>query len=100
MGDGANRSADRTGPIVACERKLEAGSLVDEQRRRTRPVSAGRHRASEIGMGVSCSGSGERRWRTELELGGGKSLDDHHGAATLGTEPQRVQFLGWRGFWF
>jgi hypothetical protein len=67
---------------------------------RTTVAGDGKHRGSEILIGVSCSGSDERRWRTELELGGGKSLDDHHGAATLGTEPQRVQFLGWRGFWF
>ena len=44
-------------------------------------------------MGVSCSGSGGKRWRTELELDCRQSLDDHHGAATLGTEPKRVQFL-------
>jgi hypothetical protein len=32
---------------------------MDRQRKRTRPVGAGRHRANEIGMGVSCRGSGE-----------------------------------------
>ena len=67
---------------------------------RTTPAGDGKHRGSEIVIGVSCSGSGAKRWRTELELGCGKSLDNHHGAATLGTEPKRVQFLGWRGFWF
>ncbi len=67
---------------------------------RTTAAGDGKHRGSEIVIGVSCRGSGEKRWRTELELGGGKSLDDHHGAATLGTEPKWVQLLGWRGFWF
>jgi hypothetical protein len=67
---------------------------------RTSAAGDGKHRGSEIVIGVSCSGSGAKRWRTELELGGGKSLDDHHGAATLGTEPKPGQLLGWRGFWF
>ena len=73
---------------------------MDEQRKHTSPVGAGRHRASEIGKGVSCSGSGAKRWTTELDLRCSESLDDHHGAATLGTEPKRVQLLGLRGFWF
>ena len=40
-------------------------------------------------MVVSCGGSGETRWRTELQLGRGESLDDCHGIATSGTEPER-----------
>jgi len=43
----------------------------------------------ELGMVVSCGGSGEKGWRAELELGGAKPLDDHHGPATVGTEPKR-----------
>src|SRR5271169_2237544 len=36
-------------------------------------------------------GSGNRAWRrTELDLGSRKSLDDHHGAATVGTKPKRA----------
>ena len=54
------------------------------------------NRASEIGMGVSCRGSGEPGWRTKLELGRSKSFDDHHGAATFGTAPKRGRFLGRR----
>ena len=100
IGDGANRIAGGLGSMVVCARKLEARSLVDGQRKRTRPVGVGRHRASENGIGVSCSGSDEKRWGTELELGSGQSLEDHHGAATLGTEPKRIRLLGWRGFWF
>jgi hypothetical protein len=50
----------------------------------------------EIVVGVSCSGSGAKRWRTELELGSRKSLEDHHGAATFGTAPQRARFVGSR----
>jgi len=48
----------------------------------------------ELRMVVSCGGSGERRWRTELELGCRKSLDDHHRPTTLGTGPKRVGLLG------
>ena len=53
----------------------------------------------ELGKVVSCGGSGEKGWRAELELGGGKSLDDHHGPATVGTEPKRSGFLGGGCFW-
>ena len=35
-----------------------------------------------------------------MELGSSKSLEDHHGAATFGTEPKWVRRLGWGGFWF
>ncbi len=54
---------------------------------------------SEIGMVVSCGESGERRWRAEWNLGSRKSLDDHHPAATFGTEPKWAGFLGGGGFW-
>jgi hypothetical protein len=84
IGDGANRSAGGLGSIVVCERKLEARSLMDGQGKRTRPVGVGRHRASEIGVGVSCRDPGEPGRRAKLELGRGKSLDDHHGSAHLG----------------
>jgi hypothetical protein len=57
----------------------------------------------EFGTVVSCGGCGEQGWRAELELGGRKSLDDHHGPATVGTEPKRFGFLGrgcfWLGLW-
>jgi hypothetical protein len=53
-----------------------------------------------LGFVVSCGGSGEKGWRTELELGSRKSLDDRHGAATFGTEPKRGRFLGKGGLGF
>jgi len=56
------------------------------------------HRVKEMVIVDSCSGSGGKGWRTELELGSGKSLDDHHGAAAFGTEPKWARFLGRRGF--
>ena len=68
IGDAASRRTVGLGSIVVCDRTLEARSLVDGQQKRTRPVGAGRHRASEIGREVSCGGSGAKRWRTELEL--------------------------------
>ena len=55
---------------------------------------------SEIEIVVSCGDSGGKGWRTELDLGSGKSLDDHHLSATLGTEPKWARFLGRGGFWF
>ena len=54
----------------------------------------------ELGIAVSCGGSGEKGWSTKLELGSGKSLDHHHGTATLGTEPKRVGWLNQGGLWF
>ena len=60
---------------------------------RTAPAGGGRHPLREIVMGNSCSGSDARRRKTKLELGSSKSLDDHHGAATLGTAPKRARFL-------
>jgi len=59
-----------------------------------------RHRIREIGMVVSCGDSGERGWRTELNLGSRKSLDDHHAAAAFGTEPKWARFQGRRGLRF
>jgi len=100
IGAGANRSADGPGSIVVLRAKARSQELGIGQPGRTTPAGDGKHRRIEIVIGVSCSGSDEKRWRTELELGSGKSLDDHHGAATSGTEPKRVQLLGWRGFWF
>ena len=55
---------------------------------------------SEIGIVLSCGDTGERGWRAELDLGSGKSLDDHHLSATFGTEPKWTGFLGRGGFWF
>ena len=60
---------------------------------RTTDAGDGRHLGSEMAIGVSCSGSDKKWWRTELELGSRESLDDHHGTATLGTEPKGARFL-------
>ena len=76
--------------------KIPSQELGVGRQGRTTPAGDTKHRGSEIVIGVSCSGSGEIRWRTELELGSRKSLDDHHGAATLGTAPKRARFLGSR----
>jgi hypothetical protein len=62
------------------------GPLVWGQAGRTTPAGGEGPRVGELGAVVSCGGSGEKGWRAELELGGGKSLDDHHGPATVGTE--------------
>ena len=35
-----------------------------------------------------------------MDLGSRKSLDEHHAAATFGTEPKWARFLGRGGFWF
>ena len=49
---------------------------------------------------VSCGDSGDRRRRTELDLGRRKSLDDHHVAATFGTATKRAGLLGGGCCWF
>ena len=41
------------------------------------------------------SGNAGLRWRTELDLNGGKSLDQDHGAATQRAGPERSG-LAWR----
>ena len=66
----------------------------------TTPAGDGKHRGSENVIGVSCGGSRAQGRRPELELGGRKSLDDHHGTATFRTAPKRMRRLGWRRFWF
>ena len=96
IGDGANRSAGGVGSIVVCERKLEALSLVDGPPRAHEACRCWAHRASEIGMGVSCRNSGEPGRRTKLELGRSKSFEDHHRSATFRTAPKRARFLGSR----
>ena len=55
---------------------------------------------NEIGMVVSCGDSGGKGRRTELDLGSGECLDDHHAAATFGTEPKWARLLGGGGYWF
>ena len=80
--------------------KVSSQKLGGGQRERTTAAGDGKHRASEIGMGVSWHGSDEKGGSTELELGSSQSLDDHHGAATLGTEPKWVRLLGQRRCWF
>jgi len=64
------------------------------------PPAGARPGGREVGIVVSCGGSGERRWRTELQLGGSKSLDENHGATALGTEPKRAGWLNEGRFWF
>jgi hypothetical protein len=102
MAPGRSRGAKQEGRQVwlgssctwweqAFERKLEAESLVWGQEQR---ANRGR------GFVVSCGGSGEKGWRTQLELGRRKSFDDRLGAATFGTGPKRGRFLGKGGLGF
>jgi hypothetical protein len=95
------------GLVVVCvrsgrefEARWESGSWFGGKKSAPRRQGGERHRVREIGMVVSCCDSGERGWRTELDLGSRKSLDDHHAAATFGTEPKWAGFLGRGGFWF
>src|ERR1019366_2049201 len=80
--------------------KARSQELGGWQRKRARPVGAGKHRGSENVIGVSCGGAGAKGWRTELELGCSKSLENPHRAATFGTAPKWIRLLGWRRFWF
>src|ERR1039458_8861698 len=86
-GSGANKSAVRIGLVVVCvglgrefEARLGTGSLVWGQEGRTPAGSGEAHQGGALGRG--------------------KSLDDHHAAATLGTEPKCAGFLDRGGFWF
>ena len=47
---------------------------------------------------VSC-GSGDRRWRTKLYLGSGKSFDDLHRSITLGAAPKIAGAIGCGSVW-
>src|SRR5713101_6069814 len=53
-----------------------------------------RAKVSSCGRAVSCGSSDPQWWRTELDLGSGKSFDDLHRSATRGAETKRVRFLG------
>src|SRR5215469_1080015 len=57
-------------------------------------------RVRELEIVVSCGRSSEKGWRTELQLGRGQSLDDHHRSATVGAEPKRIGWLRKGDFWF
>jgi hypothetical protein len=89
---GANKRAGRIGLLVACEwweqdfeRRLEAESLVWGQEERTTPAGEA-HRKRGLGFVVSCGGTGQKGWRTELELCG-SSADS---SATMRNSPEKV----------
>ena len=68
-----------------------------------RHTRAGRGQARELfGMErVGSRGSPEPgRWGTELDLGSSPSLDNDHGAAAVGTSPERTGLLGSGDGWF
>ena len=67
--------------------------LVWRQERRSRPARGEGHGVWKLAVVVSCGGSGEKGWRTELQLGRGQSLDDHHRSATFGAAPKRIEWL-------
>ena len=80
--------------------EIGSGEACLGEEERSTPAGGEAHRQRGLGFVVSCGGFGEKGWRTELELGSGKSLDDHHLSATFGTEPKWVRFLGRGGYWF
>ena len=53
----------------------------------------------ELKRAVSC-GSGDRRWRTKLDLGSSKPLDDLHGSSTPGTAIKISSVFGGGGVLF
>src|SRR5208282_114894 len=96
IGDGTEQRTGGSASNVGLRARVSSQELGGAQGEHTTAAGDGRHRGSENVIGVSCSGSGAKRWRTELDLGSCQSLDDHHGAATLGTAPKRARFLGSR----
>jgi hypothetical protein len=102
MGKASGRGGQnegRIGLVEVCARWQQAESVCGEEGRRTPPAGA-RPRVREVGIVISCGGSGKRRRRTELQLGGSKSLDENHGATALGTEPKRAGWLNEGRCWF
>ena len=87
--------------VVGMGFRVEFGNrqVVWGQGGRTTPAGGEGHRVRELGVVVSCGGSGENGWRTELDLSRRKPLDDHHRPATLRTEPKRSGFFGGGCFW-
>jgi hypothetical protein len=71
------------------------GQLVWGQAGRTTPAGGEGHRVRELGQVASCGGSGEKRWRTELDLSRRKPLDDHHRARHSWDRAKAVWFP-WR----
>ena len=49
---------------------------------------------------VASCGSGDGRWRTELEFGSSEPLDDSHRSAAFGTAPRLRGILGAGSMWF
>ncbi len=39
-------------------------------------------------IAISCGNRDQDRWRTELDLGGRQSFDDHHRGTTVRTESE------------
>ena len=70
-----------------------------QERGGRRQSAVNRAEFSSCGEVISCRSCEQPWWRTELDLSSGKSFDDLHRSATVGTEPKRVGILG-RGFRF
>src|SRR5260370_41301562 len=62
--------------------------------RREATDRAERRRVFVTWIVVSCGD--DQRWRTELYLGSGEPLDDHHRSSTLGAEPKIARVGGAR----
>ena len=80
------------GALVGAE--VGSGQLVWGQAGHTTPAGAEGHRVRELGLVVSCGGSEEKGWRTQLRLCRRESFDDYHEPTTLGTAPKRGGFMG------
>ena len=76
------RSAKRL-PTEGVEKLVEG---ISSSAKRTGTERAETRDGFELERIVSC-GSGDRRWRTKLHLGGRKSFDDLHRSITLGAAP-------------
>ena len=111
------------GAVLSCagrcgeaRRQPRRGELAEAQNGREesgwrsgiRDLSAARRRGAEraeareefeLERVVSC-GNDDQRWRTKLDLGSGKPLDDLHGAITLGAAPKIGRVFGGGGVLF
>ena len=97
------RSAEDNAARPGADRRAKRSLTESVEKREEEICSAAKRSGTERGearkvfvlwTAVSCGGRDQDGWRTELDLGSSKSLDDYHRPTTLGTEPKRARFIG------
>jgi hypothetical protein len=106
---GVRRSAEDNTARPGAGRGAKLSLTESVEKRGKEICSAARRRGTErrearkvflLWTAVSCGSRDQDRWRTELDLGSSKSLENDHRPTTLGTEPKRARFIGSGRFLF